>query len=185
MVVLGQKYGRKLSSYESEHVELEMGWVNDYAIITTEDEELAEGKDAWLKRSLSTASTIVGGGEFGYYEPELNFKVEGEREVEAEGKRRVRRHLEVYELAKGWEVVGLKEAVLEVVGKEVRERRELVGELVRGVYGGKERDEELRQWVVGVVAGDWKVFGGEEEVKTLIREGGEFVVDLVGRVKAF
>lgn len=178
IIELGQKHGRKLSSYSSDLVD---GWVNDY------DEEQ---KDAFF--SASTASTVV--GEFADYEPELNGKMgfdeyavveEEVRIVEASPKERVQRHLEVFELAKRWEVVGLKEAVLEVLGREVRERRELVGELVREVYGTKNKDEELRGFVVELMVGDWAGFRKEAEMKRVLGEGGEFVVDLVERVKAF
>jgi hypothetical protein len=50
------------------------------------------------------------------------------------------------------------------------------------VWGVKEQDEELREWVLEWVVGKWERLKGRGGVKELVREGGEFVVDVMERV---
>lgn len=138
--------------------------------------------------------------EFGSYEPELkrqspkaNDTAAGAGSSDSQDpapravspQEQLHQHLEVYALAQRFAVRGLPEQVLTAVAADVKARRELLGELVREVYGTKKKDEFLRGFVVGLVVNDWEAWSKEEGMRRLLMEGGEFVVDLVSRVKGF
>lgn len=136
--------------------------------------------------------------EFDGYEPELKRQSPNANGSTAAGagasepapravspQEQLHQHLEVYALAQRFAVRGLPEQVLTAVAADVKARRELLGELVREVYGTKKKDEFLRGFVVGLVVNDWEAWSKDEGMRRLLVEGGEFVVDLVSRVKGF
>ncbi|KAF8243294.1 hypothetical protein K440DRAFT_664239 [Wilcoxina mikolae CBS 423.85] len=98
---------------------------------------------------------------------------------------RLAAHLEVYALARCYAVKRLAEVALENIKKEVVASPEILHELVRVVYGTKQRNEDLRAFVVGIVKDHWEQLRNEKVFALLLKEGGEFVLDVFSNVKGF
>ncbi|KAI5779067.1 hypothetical protein EDC01DRAFT_634208 [Geopyxis carbonaria] len=127
---------------------------------------------------------------FAPYDPVLNHK--RTRSLELRGPAptetpamRLAAHLDVYTLALRYAAADLVPVVLSKLAAELRTSRALLRELVREVYGTKTRDAQLSAFVVDTVTGDWSAWRGEEVVRGLMKDGGEFVVDLVAKVQGF
>jgi len=98
---------------------------------------------------------------------------------------RLSAHLDVYALSRRYGVRALTEIALENIKAEVVTTPAILHELVRVVYGSKQKHDDLRVFVVGIVQEHWATLKGEQVFATLLKEGGEFVVDVFSRVKCF
>jgi len=98
---------------------------------------------------------------------------------------RLAAHLEVYALARGYAVKKLAEVALENIKKEVVASPEILHELVRVVYGTKQKNEDLKAFVVDIIKDHWEQLRNEKVFALLLKEGGEFVLDVFSNVKGF
>ncbi|KAI5816322.1 hypothetical protein BZA77DRAFT_354185 [Pyronema omphalodes] len=98
---------------------------------------------------------------------------------------RLASHLEVYDLARRYAVKNLTSVSLENIKNEVVSTPEILHELVRVVYGTKQKNEELRAFVVAIVKDHWESLRHEKVFALLLKEGGEFVLDVFSNVKGF
>jgi hypothetical protein len=161
--------GRNISSYESTlFPDL---WTNGYA---------SSPAAQLQQQTQQPPSPPPSPTFFDEQEPSLNAKKT--RVVKSTPATRLAGHLEVYELARRHAVKELSKTSLENVQKEVIASPQILHELVRAVYGTKQRDEELRHFVVGVVVKNFETLRGEKVFKVLLREGGEFVLDVFSKI---
>jgi hypothetical protein len=98
---------------------------------------------------------------------------------------RLAAHLDVYALARLYAVHRLAAVSLENIKKEVVASPEILHELVRVVYGTKQKSEELRAFIVGIVQEHWEQLKKEKVIEVLLKEGGEFVLDVFSKIRGF
>ncbi|KAI5846014.1 hypothetical protein BZA05DRAFT_407693 [Tricharina praecox] len=98
---------------------------------------------------------------------------------------RLSAHLDIYALSRRYGVRALADIALHNIKTEVVATPAILHELVRVVYGSKQKHDDLRAFVVGIVQDHWEALKGENVFAALLKEGGEFVVDVFSRVKSF
>ncbi|KAA8904391.1 hypothetical protein FN846DRAFT_952824, partial [Sphaerosporella brunnea] len=98
---------------------------------------------------------------------------------------RLAAHLDVYALARLYAVGKLISVSLANIKQEVVASPEILHELVRVVYGTKHKNEELRAFVVGIVQEHWERLKKEKVIEVLLKEGGEFVLDVFSKIRGF
>lgn len=123
-------------------------------------------------------------GKFADREPELAKEVSLVLKSSTPASR-LASHLEVYALARVYGVRKLSEISLDNIKPEVVASPEILHELVRVVYGTKQRNEDLRAFVVGIVKDHWELLRSEKVFEAILKEGGEFVLDLFSQVRGF
>jgi len=152
---------RNISSYEST---LFPGlWTNGYASFPAAQQQQQQTQQP---PSPPPSPTL-----FDEQEPSLNEK-KTRVVVKSTPATRLAGHLEVYELARRYAVKELSKTALENVQKEVVASPQILRELVRAVYGTKQRNEELRHFVVGVVVKNFETLRGEKMFSGAVDGGG-------------
>ena len=194
---------RNISSYQSDvFPELRNGYLGPA--------EAASGAEALPpppSPTFSTFSTFSTLSTFPEHEPVLSPKKKQKQQQQQQqqlaGKRstpasRLSAHLEVYTLARKYAVRGLADVALGDVKKEVAASPEILQELVRVVYGAAAAKKQcstsaaaaaaaaaadMRSFVMGIVRDHWDQLRHEPVFAQLLKDGGDFVLDVFSGVR--
>lgn len=119
---------------------------------------------------------------FSTHEPQLKPTVAKKVAKRSTPTTRLAAHLEVYELARLYEIERLIECSLENIEKEVLKCSDILQDLVRVSYRTKQRDTELKAFVIDMVSENWEQLKQTKAFSVLLKDGGEFVLDIFSKV---